>query len=307
MRSDTLSHTMGRVGILFWFYRDLPVCRNRLEILRRENPDVPVFGLYGGDLRNAPQFEDALRPLLDDFWAFDRPESSKWKWLHGDLMLAAWYEARGCELDWDHVFVAQWDLLVLQPLAALLPPLAPDELLLSTVLPVSAVEPAWVWSRGGHEADYRRFVDEITAQFGPVEPLSCVFVIACLPRHLLAAYATLHDPEAGYVEYRLPTLASAIGLRFVDDERFSAWRPADPRQQAPTRRQRYLNGSRRAVRLPTVLTELTHADGARLFHPYHGLFPVSVPWALRAPGWAGYVAVREGRRVASAQLARLRR
>jgi hypothetical protein len=134
-----------------------------------------------------------------------------------------------------------------------------------------------------------------------------VFVIACLPRRLLEAYAQLAHPETGYIEYRLPTLASAIGLRFVDDDRFSAWRPADPRQTVVTRRQRLLNGSRRAVRLPTVLTELTRADGARLFHPYHGLYPVSIPWALRAPGWAGYVAVREGRRLASAHLARLRR
>jgi hypothetical protein len=298
---------MGRVGILFWFYRDLPVCRNRLEILRRENPDVPLFGLYGGELENALQFEEALRPLLDDFWAFDGPESSKWKWLHGDLMIAKWYEARGRDLEWDHVFVAQWDLLVLQPLAQLLPSLEPDQLLLSSVLPVSVIESAWVWSRGGHEPDYRRFVDEITAQLGPVEPLSCVFVIAVLPRRLLDAYALLEHPETGYVEYRLPTLASAIGLRFVDDDRFSAWRPADPDQSAPTRRQRFLNGSRRAVRLPTVLAELARSDGARLFHPYHGLFPVSVPWAVRAPGWAGYVALREGRRAATAQLARLRR
>jgi hypothetical protein len=298
---------MGRVGILFWFYRDLPVCRNRVDILRRENPDVPIFGLYGGDLDDAPQYEDALRPFLDDFWAFDRPESSKWKWLNGDLMIAAWYETRGRDLDWDHVFVAQWDLLVLQSLEELLPPLEPDQVLLSSVLPVAAVEPAWVWSRGGHEPEYRRFLDGITAQFGPVEPLSCVFVIACLPRRLLEAYASLEPRDTGFVEYRLPTLAASIGLRFVDDDRFTAWRPADPLQRTAPRRQRFLNGSRHAVRLPAVLTELRRSDGARLFHPYHGLFPMSISWALRAPGWAGYVAVREGRRAASSQLARLRR
>lgn len=298
---------MGRVAVLFWFYRDLPVCRNRLEILRRDNPNASIFGLFGGDPANASQFADALGPQLDDFWAFDRPESSKWKWLNGDLMIAAWYEARGRELEWDHVFVAQWDLLALQPLDELLPPLGPDDVLLSAVLPVAAVEPAWVWSRGGHEPAYRQFLAGITEQFGPVEPLSCVFVVACLPRRLLAAYATLDVAEPGYIEYRLPTLAAAIGLSFVDDPRFSAWRPADTSQPAPSRRQRYLNGSRRAIRLPTVLAELARGDGARMFHPYHGLFPLNIQWAVRAPAWAGYVAVREGRRVASAQLARLRR
>jgi hypothetical protein len=298
---------MGRVAVLFWFYRDLPVCRNRLEILRRDNPDAQIFGLYGGDPSTARQFRDALGSHLDDFWAFDQSQSSKWKWLNGDLMIAAWYEARGRELEWDHVFVAQWDLLALQPLDEMLPSLAVDDVLLSAVRPVAAVEPAWVWSRGGHEPAYREFLEGIDKQFGVVEPMSCVFVIACLPRRLLAAYATLDDPETGYVEYRLPTLAAALGLRFVDDERFSAWRPADTSQPAPTRRQRYLNGSRRAIRFPTVLAELTHRDGARLFHPYHGLFPLNIQWALRAPAWAGYVAVREGRRAASARIARLRR
>ena len=84
----------GRVAVLFWFYRDLPVCRNRLDLLRRDNPDASIFGLYGGDPLDAERFRLALEPDLDDFWAFDQPVSSKWKWLNGDLMLAAWYEAR---------------------------------------------------------------------------------------------------------------------------------------------------------------------------------------------------------------------
>src|SRR5688572_15369697 len=57
----------GRVGVLFWFYRDLPVCRNRAEMLRRDNPELAIFGLYGGDVRDAARFRDALEPFLDDF------------------------------------------------------------------------------------------------------------------------------------------------------------------------------------------------------------------------------------------------
>ena len=106
-----------------------------------------------------------------------------------------------------------------------------------------------------------------------------MFVIACLPRRLLAAYADLADPELGYLEYRLPTLAAAIGLRLVDDERFAAWRPADTGAGRPTRRQRFLNGSRRPIVLTTVLVELARSGGVALFHPYHGLFPLNAHWA----------------------------
>ena len=293
--------------MLFWFYRDLPVCRNRLDLLRSNNPDLAVFGLYGGDPDDAPRFRAALEPHLDDFWAFDGPVAAKWKWLHGDLMLAAWYEARGRNLVWDHVFVAQWDLLVLRPLRDLLPPLAPDEALLSAVRPVAALGDKWVWSNGGHEASYRACIAGIEARFGPVEPQSCVFVIAGLPRRLLAAYADLPDPETGYLEYRLPTLATAIGLRLVESEQFAAWRPADVAAGAPTRRQRFLNGSRRSIRFPTVMAELARPSGARLFHPYHGLFPMSPAWAVRAPGWAVYTAARAGRKAVSTRAQRLLR
>jgi hypothetical protein len=296
---------MAQVAVLFWFYRDLPVCRNRLALLRRDNPGTPIFGLYGGDPAHEARFRAALAPELDDFWGFDQDRPAQWKWRHGDLMLAAWYEARGRALEWDHVFVAQWDLLVLEPLATLLPPLAGDELVVSGVRPVAAIEPHWNWARGGHRPEYDAFVSGARARFGPdVEPLSCVFVIAVLPRRLFAAYQELPSPETGFVEYRLPTLAAATGLRFVDDDRFRAWRPADVAAGKATRRERFLNGARRAIVLPTVLLELARRDGARLFHPYHGLFPLDRREALRAPGWAGYVAVRTVRDAVRARLCR---
>ena len=294
----------GRIAILFWFYRDLPLCRNRLELLRRENPGTPIFGLFGGDPRDADRFGVGLGSRLDDFYVFDRAVTSKWKWLHGDLMLAAWFEDRGRELEWDHVFVAQWDMLVLQSLTELVRPLSPDEVLLSGVLPVAAVEPGWVWSRGGHEQEYRDFLAEMGSQFGAVEPMSCVFVVACLPRKLLAAYSRLDRAETGYVEYRLPTLASAVGLRLVDDERFATWRPADASAGRPTRRQRFINGSRRPILLATVLVELARRDGARVFHPYHGLFPMNARWATESPVWGARML---GRSVAAAVRARVGR
>ncbi|HET9729070.1 MAG TPA: hypothetical protein VFR41_06585, partial [Acidimicrobiia bacterium] len=171
------------------------------------------------------------------------------------------------------------------------PALAPPDVLLSSPAPVASLQ-GWVWSSGGHRGDYEAFMDGISRQFGTVEPMSCVFVIACLPRALLAAYATLDRAEPGYIEYRLPTLARAVGLNVVDHETFRAWRAADPASAQPTRRQRFLNGLRRPVRLPAIAIERVRRDGARIFHPYHGLYPFDTRWAVRAPVWAGTLTVR---------------
>ena len=298
---------MSRPAVLFWVYRDLLVCRNRLDLLRRDNPDTAIFGLYGGPAAEADRFRDVLAPQLDDFWAFPDSESSKWKWLNGDLMLAAWYEARGRDLAWEHVFVAQWDMLVLRPLDELLPDLGDRDVLLSGVQPVAAVQPHWVWAKGGHAPTYTAFVEWAQARFGAVEPQACLFVIACLPRALFEAYRELGVPATGYVEYRLPTIAKGVGLNLVDDPRFRSWSPADGRAGPANRRDRFLNGSRHPILLPTVLAELARSDGARVFHPYHGLFPLSPGWAARSPAWAAIASARAGRKAVSARTAKLLR
>ncbi|HET9729236.1 MAG TPA: hypothetical protein VFR41_07445, partial [Acidimicrobiia bacterium] len=106
----------GGIAILFWCYRDLPVCENRIAGLRRLNPGTRIFVLYGGPNGDADRFRNALAPVVDDFYGFDREVSSTWKWRNGDLMLADWFDRRGKDLEWDHVFIVQWDMLVLAPL-----------------------------------------------------------------------------------------------------------------------------------------------------------------------------------------------
>jgi hypothetical protein len=297
---------VGGVAILFWFYRDLRVCRNRLDVLRHHNPDCQIFGLYGGEPEHAALYRDALSSQLDDFWAFEGSSDSDWKWRHGDLLLAEWYESRGRTLEWDHVFVAQWDMLVLDAVDDLVPALAPDEVLLCGVRPVADVERTWVWVRRGHAPAYQAFTSAMAARFGSVEPLSCVFVVACIPRALLEAYKQLPEPDTGYVEYRLPTLASAVGLRVVESPRLAAWRPADEAAGRPTARERVLNGVRRPVVLPAIVGQLLRSEGARVFHPYHGLFPLSPRWAAQAPVWAVSSARRAAARSVRARLRRRR-
>ena len=92
-----------KLAILFWFYKEPEVCKNRLEILRQNNPKTPIYGVYGGNPQEAEQFESVLSPYLDDFHAFIEDKDSLWKWLQGDLLLTHWYRERGKDLDWDTI------------------------------------------------------------------------------------------------------------------------------------------------------------------------------------------------------------
>jgi hypothetical protein len=297
---------VSHVAILFWFYKDLPLCRSRLDVLRRANPDTPIFGLYGGPADDQERFRDALAPLVDDYWAFETSATAKWKWRHGDLMLTAWHEARGQHLEWTHVFVAQWDMLVLAPVATLVPELGERDVLLSGIRRVETIANDWVWVQGGHGDDYRAFVDAMESQFGSVDPICCLFVIACLPRALLESYRDLAAPTVGYVEYRLPTVASVYGFRIVEDDRYPSWGPSSSVEGRPSGRERLVNGTRHPVRLPRILLEVARPSGARVFHPYHGIFPGTPYWALVSPLWAAYVGARSLRTAVMARVKRFR-
>jgi hypothetical protein len=112
---------------------------------------------------------------------------------------------------------------------------------------------------------------------------------------------------AGFIEYRLPTFATALGLRLVQDPNLSSWSPADGRAGPASRRDRFLNGHRHSILLPQIVAELVRSDGVRVFHPYHGLFPVDARWGLRTPVWGMYQSARAGKKALSARVAKLRR
>lgn len=111
-------------------------------------PGSRIYGLYGGPRQDESRFAGALRPHLDDFWAFRLERDRQWRWRNGDLMLSAWFTGRGESLEWDSIFVAQWDMVVVTSLARLLPPLAVGEMLVSGIRPVREVEPWWQWTQG---------------------------------------------------------------------------------------------------------------------------------------------------------------
>lgn len=264
-----------QLGVLFWFYRDVAVCRNRLRLLRRQNPELPIYGLYGGPPELTSTFAEHVGPLLDDFWAFDEQRDTDWKWRHGDLMVARWHAARGKDLAWDSVFLAQWDMVVTERLATVLPQMAPGEMLLSGLRPVREVTAWWRWTRWEEtRAEYEALLERVTARHGAVsDPQCCQFIGMVLPRQFLSRYAEIDEPELGFLEYKVPIYAQAFGIPLLPDSCFLPWWPEEPGASGAPRRAKLLHAWRTPVRLPMVLAEAARPGGRRIFHPYHGIYP----------------------------------
>lgn len=265
-----------RLGVVFWCYRDPVVCRNRLRVLRRRNPGLALYVLYGGPPAAAAAFEAALGPYADDFYVHEGDEDAEWRWRNGDLMLARWHDRRGRHLAWDSVFVVQWDMVLTAPVGDILQPLEPGDMLLSGLRPLSEVAPWWHWLKDGRDAEYDAFFARLAREHPEHADdvrWCCQFVGVVFPRPFLEAYAAVPDPELGFLEYKIPAYAQVFGVRLVPDETFRPWWAEEPVDVPAPRWQRQLHAGMWELRLPLVLAEARRPGGRRLFHPYRHVYP----------------------------------
>jgi hypothetical protein len=296
-----------RLAILFWCYKEPELCADRLRHLRRRNAGVPLYLLYGGAPEQAESFQRALAPLADDFYAFDEPpppgiqraaeafrHGAYWKYRYGDWLIARWFACRGVQLDWDTLLVIQWDMLVYGDVRRLFGMLRQGEILLSGLRPLAEVENDWAWTTPSHAAnrlDFEAFMSHIRETYGyDATPHAYLAVVTALPRDFLARFSQIARPELGFLEYRLPAYAQVFGAPFCTDHPYQPWWGAVERfDERHTLRARPV-----AISLCTILRNLLHPRGARLFHPYFGATPDGLAgWAraslgaLRQRGGAG--------------------
>lgn len=259
--------------VLFWFYKNFDVCEERLRRLRNFNEDVRVFALYGGPLSEAEKAKSTLARWVDDFYIYPDERDAKWKWKHGDQMIAAWFLERGHQLEWGTIFIMQWDMLILASLDQLFSTLQPGQILLSGFRPVQEVESWWPWANP-ESAELLDFKKLLLSEFGYDRQLfACLFIVVCFPRTFLEKYVEASVPEVGFLEYKIPTMAKVFGIEVCKNHGFNPWWAANPATSSAPSRQKILNAIGQEVPFWVVLKEISVPDGNRLFHPFFKTFP----------------------------------
>jgi len=272
------------LACLFWCYKAPSLCENRLRIFRLHNPTTRVFALFGGDPALAPDFERRLTPYVDDFYAFREDRTERWKWRHGDRMIARWFSDRGHALDWDSIFVLQWDMLVFDRLERQFPSLQKGELLISGLRPVAEVSQWWSHLRVGTQerAEYEQFLAFVGTRYGfRSDPMCGLFIVVCLPREFLARYSPIPDPELGFLEYKVPVYAQIFGTPLRQSPPHDPWWDDDPRAIARSVLGRALNAGKQNVPLRVIEAHRMMPGGRRIFHPVFRHYPMELGARLR--------------------------
>lgn len=258
-----------KLAILFWFYKEPEICLNRLELIKKHNPKLKIFGLFGGKRNEAKLYKNKLGKYLDNLYV--SPYCSlkpKWKWLNGDLMILDWYQRRGQSLkDWDSVVITQWDALVLGNINKQFPGIKRDEVFISgsRVLDKN-IEKRWHWTKpGGKERkNYLDFSRYILEKYNYKKKLLCsLFILQVFPRRFFDKWLSIENKEIGMLEYKLPTYTKIFGFPLYK-KNLGVWWFNNKAYEGRTP----LNAREIEIKKDFIEAELNRKNGYRIFHPY---------------------------------------
>jgi hypothetical protein len=254
------------LAILFWFYKEPEICENRLQLLKKYNPDLKIYGLFGGEKNETDKYKQQLEKYLDDFYVSPY-EDSDWKWINGDLMILEWFDKRGRELEWDSVAVVQWDMLVFDSIQKQFNGMKKNEIYLSGTRTLDKkTEDRWHWTRPDRKErkNYIIFLEYIEENYGHTnEILCCLFIFQIFPRIFFEKYLAVKDKEIGMLEYKIPMYAKIFGIPFFEKD-LGAWRFETERARNETP----LKACTTEIKKSFIESELKKENGFRIFHPY---------------------------------------
>jgi hypothetical protein len=270
-----------RFASLFWFYKDPSVCVNHLQILRRLNPAMPVYGLYGGSFNNAAAFRECC-DLLDDCYTTSAPPDPQWRWRNGDLLLLEWYQERGRFLPFDLLAIVQWDVLLLAPIDTLFAGMRDNDVFFSSARPAETMG-AWYWTSDPREKpsyeEFRRYLKADCHYDG--SPWCCEFVAACLPRMFFEHWLRIGRPAVGFIEYKLPTYAKMFGCHLYRCADLDRCIQPDPNAY----RWRVVTSRKEPVHLLRIIAHRLSGAKGQAFHPYVDKYPESTwDWIMMPAG-----------------------
>lgn len=262
---------MKRIALL-QFHRDWDVCANRARLLRAFNPDVEIYGLFGGEDEGLAEARNALSAEVVNVYPL-RGRDSRWKCQNTDLGVREWFRDFGHGVDFDVVHVIQWDLLLFDLLSNLYNHVPDGALGLTGLTPVERIAGRWHWTLNEpHRSELANLRALVRDRFGDEEPfVACLGPGYCLPREFLRRYADLDVPELGHDELRLPLFGRLLGFRIEDTGFYPDWFDPDG--------ERFFNANGDEIEEARIRSELARAEGRRVFHPFRKVFdlpPVSL-------------------------------
>ena len=189
--------------ILFRFHDHPKICTQRINHLKNLNPDIEIYGL-GENIDSLNKLFDAG---LEHNYVISN-KSSRWKWKNGDLALRKWYNNIGREIEFDRLYLVEWDMVYTAPMEEVYRNIPRNGIGIPGLEPVQSTDRTWVNGRY-EEINYLR--QTATSRFSQtIDELKVgLFPGVVVPNGFLEAYCSAEIPEVGNDEIRFSVFGQA--------------------------------------------------------------------------------------------------
>jgi hypothetical protein len=250
--------------IIFRFHKFPLICANRLKLLKKLNPNVLIFGIYGGELGNLPKFERYLNKYLENIFII-KNKSSSWKWENIDLTLRDWYKQIGKNISFDMAHIIEWDLILCKSLDDIYSGIAKNELGLTALIDLKLVENKWSWtSKEPYKSEWLKLIEFVKRKYNYSDkPNGSLGPGPCLPKKFIEKYANAEVPELCNDELRVPLFAQVFKFKCIDTDFYRKWFDDEEKK--------YFNCVGRDIDIQTIRKEREN-NGRQVFHPFRRIF-----------------------------------
>lgn len=249
--------------ILFRFYKDFEIARERIKILRHFNPSIPVHGLFGGQPEDHERALNVLGDLTENIWNFGSNETPKWKWFHTDLIQKAWFRDIGHKIDFDFMFSYEYDILTAASLLDIYPDTDDNTLTLAAVDLLKNVEKRWDWtSKEPSKSRFVQFSNYMNQKYSiKQQKYVCLGPGPLLPRKFIEKFSDTEDIDLVHEEIAYPAYAEALGFKLADHGMHPGF------YRGSINDLHFFNCNGDHPSLPEIFQQLRLPNGRRSFHP----------------------------------------
>lgn len=254
-------------AIIFRFYKEVSVCKNRLKILKKYNPSLKIFWIYWWEKTQENLYKKNLSDYLDDFYTLESTDPHR-KRINGDFALQERYKNRWKDLSRDSVYIVQRDILIFTSLEEYFSDYKENQIFLSwtTKLTKNIEKKRKRTSSKEEKPKYIKFKNHIKEVYKHQKDniLCCLPMFEILPRDFFNQYWTIAREAMWFIEYRKPTLAKILWFNFYQK---NIWV-----HRFQNKKELPMNARSIEISEEYIKNELDNKEWRRIFHPYYKIW-----------------------------------
>ncbi|MCG8696595.1 MAG: hypothetical protein MI922_00965 [Bacteroidales bacterium] len=251
---------MNRI-ILYRYYHKFQLNRELLKFIEELNPNVKIYGIYGGDEKRFDEAESFFKDHFTHNYCI-RGKDDDWKWKGSDMAFQLWYNDIGHTINFDMMHAMEWDLLYFDSLDNLFAHIPKDGLGITGLIPLKKIEKTWYWTK--NDKKRKEWKDMMNYfhdhhNYDKKKPYGMLGPGESYPKSFLESIRNIKIPDLSVDELRIPVMAQTFGFDMYDTFFYRKW--------FSEKEKKVFNSNGVDVQLKTIKKNLKRKKGRRVFHP----------------------------------------